>query len=151
MGIAGCSSVSGIAGATGDIDPDTAGAGIDAASDISGSDPDVADTTPDPDTGSDTEAPTGGWLPVDPGAVLTSLRALVLTRILGVDPVLDGLPAGLPVAPDCSFVFVVSVMVNQLSPQQLLAQSWKEAIATLEGQAQLPLQSGKTAPKTSQA
>ena len=123
MGIAGCSGVSGIAGATGDIDPDTAGAGIDAASDISGSDPDVADTTPGPDTGSDTEAPTGAWLPVDPGAVLTSLRALVLTRILGVDPVFDGLPAGLPVAPDCSFVFVVSVMVNQLSPQQLLAQS----------------------------
>ncbi len=142
MGIAGCSSVSGIAGATGGIDPDTAGAGVDAASDVSVLEPGIA---------SDVAAPTGAWLPVDPGAVLTSLRALVLTRILGVDPVLDGLPAGLPVAPDCSFVFVVSVMVNQLSPQQLLAQSWKEAIATLEGQAQLPLQSGKTAPKTSQA
>lgn len=123
MGIAGCSSVSGIAGATGGIDPDTAGAGVDTASDVSVPEPGIADTTPGPDTGSDTEAPTGGWLPVDPGAVLTSLRALVLTRILGVDPVFDGLPAGLPVAPDCSFVFVVSVMVNQLSPQQLLAQS----------------------------
>lgn len=114
MGIAGCSGVSGIAGATGGIDPDTAGAGVDATSDVS---------VPEPGIASEVTAPTGGWLPVDPGAVLTSLRALVLTRILGVDPVLDGLLAGLPVAPDCSFVFVVSVMVNQLSPQQLLAQS----------------------------